>query len=64
MEDNEGMPDTKNAGTIPFEQLKFEEEVGAGSFGSVYRGTYLGNLSFGLFEINKNLTKIQELLWP
>lgn len=42
MDDNEGMPDYQNAGTIPFSQLRFEEEIGSGSFGSVYRGTYLG----------------------
>lgn len=27
---------------IPFSQLNFQEEVGRGSFGVVYRGTYLG----------------------
>jgi len=46
MEDNfdldEGLPNVEEAHTIHFEQLKFEEEIGTGSFGSVYKGTYLG----------------------
>jgi len=39
---DEGLPNVEEAHTIHFEQLKFEEEIGTGSFGSVYKGTYLG----------------------
>jgi serine/threonine protein kinase len=38
----DGLPNVDEAHTIHFEQLKFDEEIGSGSFGSVYKGTYLG----------------------
>lgn len=50
----EGMPDVHNAGTIHLAQLKFEEEIGAGSFGSVYKGTFLGTVSpFALIKYSQ-----------
>jgi serine/threonine protein kinase len=38
----DGLPNVDEAHTIHFEQLKFDDEIGSGSFGSVYKGTYLG----------------------
>jgi serine/threonine protein kinase len=42
MLDDEGLPNVDNAHIISFDQLQFEEEIGSGSFGSVYKGSYLG----------------------
>jgi LIM domain kinase 1 len=38
----DGLPNVDEAHTIHFDQLKFDDEIGSGSFGSVYKGTYLG----------------------
>ncbi|KAL6075750.1 putative Serine/threonineprotein kinase [Balamuthia mandrillaris] len=42
MEEDEGMPNTDFANRIHYQELIFGEEIGTGSFGSVYKGSYLG----------------------
>ncbi len=41
-DDDEGMPNVDDAQNISFDHLRIEEEIGNGSFGAVYKGTYLG----------------------
>eukprot|EP01087_Luapelamoeba_hula_P007546 TRINITY_DN1845_c4_g1_i1.p1 TRINITY_DN1845_c4_g1~~TRINITY_DN1845_c4_g1_i1.p1 ORF type:complete len:500 (-),score=59.51 TRINITY_DN1845_c4_g1_i1:33-1532(-) len=38
----EGVPDYETADVIPFDHLVFERQIGAGSFGTVWQGNYLG----------------------
>ncbi|GAM20023.1 hypothetical protein SAMD00019534_031980 [Acytostelium subglobosum LB1] len=46
-----GLP-TQSIWDIPFENLEFKERIGKGSFGSVFRGTYLG-LDVAIKKIEK-----------
>merc|ERR1711981_385484 len=58
--DEIGLPSLDEAFLIPKDDLVFEEQIGKGSFGNVYKGDYMG-LPIAIKRIHKDMREEEEL---